>query len=132
MFLLYRKALEKSAKESFSETSQLTQAEVNEVYEDVLLPEVLKLRATLNARRRSGRLRSFLRFAVATSVVVTVGAFTGPISQRILEWAATLGAVNLGREVVESALNPLQIPAEIRQSPMYFLLKASQKLEGQS
>lgn len=128
-FLLYRKALEKSAKGSFSEKRALTQAEVNEMYEDVLLPEVLRLRATLNAKRKFGRLRSVLKSAAAASVVVTLGAFTGPISQRIFEWAATATAVNIGRDLVESAFDPLQSPAEVRQNPMYFLLKASQRLE---
>lgn len=128
-FLLYRKALERTVQERFGRSTKLTQSEVDEIYEDVLLPEVLKLRTALRTKHHSSRVKSFLKSAGAASVVIAIGAFTGPISQRVLEWAATTAAVNLGRELVESALEPLQIPDEVRSNPMYFLLKASEKLE---
>lgn len=128
-FLLYRNALENAAKERFSSSSEMTQARIKEIYDDLFLPEVIKLRAMLNSKRRFGKSKAFLKSAAAASVVVALGAFTGPLSQKILEWGGTVTGVNLGRDLLDSTLDPFQAPSEIRTHPMYFLLRASQELK---
>jgi hypothetical protein len=128
-FLLYRMALQKAARERFGRSTHITAIQANELFADVLLPDLLKLRAKVKARVRGNRTRSFLKGTVATGVVVTLGMFTGLLPAKLLEWGATVAGVNLSREIVESLFNSGEVDPECRSDDMYFLLKASEHLE---
>ncbi|PYP89086.1 MAG: hypothetical protein DMG65_14365 [Candidatus Angelobacter sp. Gp1-AA117] len=126
-FLLYRNALERAAKERFKNKTQVTEAEAAELYNDLLLPELLQLRAKIRASRRMSKKRSFLKSTVASAVVLGLGVFSG-LPAKLVEWAGSIQGVNLAREIGEAKLSTTQTDATYQAHELYFLLRASEYL----
>jgi hypothetical protein len=127
-FLLYRAALEKAASESFGTHSTISQQDADELYNSILCPELIRLRAKLKAAQRQKGAAALLKTGVTAAVTVAVGAFSGLLPVKLAEWAGTVAGINVVRDVIETAFSVQTTDPEVRNHDFYFLLRASEEL----
>lgn len=122
-FAVYRDALSKALKAAPS----IEERQLGEIFKDIVSPELNKIqRAMANARKvLKEDIRQDLVFGAGW---LTVGLYLGMIPANVLSLVALIGASDRAYDVLKKTNLLFREPAEIRESPYYFLWKA--KTEG--
>jgi len=123
-FLLYRNAINEVVKQYISGRRSLSGREAKEIYEDVVYPKLCELNAKVNSIRRS-LVKKSVRDVSITSSIVTVGLFSGLLP---LELLIGLGGIKITKDVLDSIVQSIQTPQEVRNDNFYFLWKLSKKV----
>jgi hypothetical protein len=119
VFAVYRDAVARVLRE----LTPADEHKVRQAFQDVILPEVNKIEATVsNAEKRLGK--SLLRTGIYTAGAVTIGVFTGLIEPDPAKIIGAIGGITALKEVF-GAVNAVRTdPKEqVRDNPFYFLWK---------
>jgi hypothetical protein len=126
-FLRYRSALGRILSEYVETERVIGASEAREIYADILLPEILRLRAKAKSHRES-KLTSAIKKCTFSALVVTVGLFGGlPASVALALKAA--GATNLLRDVHDAVSETPTTSSQIKDENLYFLVRVLEEAE---
>ncbi len=125
-FIQYRAAVGKIVSEYIKERKVVGKKEAQEIYSDILLPEVLKLNSEARAARRAALKKAAAKTLIAAGVV-GVGVFGGFLPAQLADLIKTIGGLGLVRELGEAFASIEKNPSQIRNNNFYFLLRLSQE-----
>lgn len=120
-FITFKRTLRKALEEKTSNTSKDSKAIQREIYDDLIAPELRKIRTRLSAASRGMKKKAALGFALGT-LATTCGVILGiPMSSAIMAGLASLAGITGG--AVSRRIDETE---GIRESPMYYLWKMQQ------
>jgi hypothetical protein len=125
-FLQYRAAIGRIVGEYIKTRKVVGEKEAQEIYSDILLPEVLKLNSEARSVRRAALKRATIKTMIAAGVV-GVGVFGGFLPAQLADLVKAIGGINLLRELGESFASIEKNPSQIKNSNFYFLLRLNQE-----
>ena len=126
-FLLYRNSISQLVHEYMGNAGELTKARAKQICEDILGPQLLRLRLEARAKTRSAFRKSTAKAAVPAAML-TLGLVSGLVPH-VLREIFTLGGIALTGQLAETIASIEQNPAEIKSHNLYYLLRLTQSSE---
>lgn len=124
----YRVTLSKIVKENIKTDKQLTQGQAQELYNDVLQPEVANLKQQAKNERKTALKESALSAGV-TAGVIALGAYSGFLPTQLTALCTAVGGIKLVTDLAKSVAAIQKNPSKVRNSNLYFLLRLRQEAE---
>lgn len=121
-FLLFRRALTRAADHVKAEGNDLLEKHAQQIYSDVIAPELARLDRTVITAKR-GLVRSLGRSATAWVGAISFGMYTGMLPAELLAAAKALGMTKILADLGETAAQLRNTEANIQSEDMYFLWK---------
>ena len=103
-FTLYRQALSKILQDYLKGQGEISAADTEGIYRDVLYPELVKLKREATAQGRSKRAKVIAK-TVLPAVVVTLGVISGLLPSDIAQLAKIIGATTFLSQAAEMLLD---------------------------
>jgi len=126
-FIRYRAALGKIVKEYVKAKKNVGATEAKEIYSDLLLPEILRLRAQAKDFRKS-KVAAAVKKCTFSAVAVTVGLFGG-LPAQIASVLKVAGGSSLLRDLRDAVFDGDGARSEVRNDNFYFLLRVLDETE---
>lgn len=125
-FKSYQRALRQAAIQSAADG----QADLTEVFRDVVEPEIRRMNEALRTARRT-LVRGLGADVAGATAYVSIAAFAGIITPGIAGVLAALGGAHFTNEITEKLSKLVkQEPESARENPFYFLWRASRTAKG--
>jgi hypothetical protein len=124
-FTLYRQALGKILRDYVGGRGEVSDGDAEEVFREVLEPELIRLRRTVLAQRRS-RLGKIMTKTLIPAVAVGLGVFSGLLPSEIAQLAKIIGATTLLSQAAEALLERTR-PEQVQNSNLYFLVRLAEE-----
>jgi len=126
-FLRYRAALGRILMEYTGAERTIGPSEAKEIYADVLLPEILRLRLQAKNYRRS-KLSATIKKCTFSAMVVTMGFFGG-LPVQVAAALKAAGATNLLRDLHDAVGETAKAKSDIKNESLYFLVRVLDEAE---
>jgi len=124
-FVRFRQALNKVIDESLASTSDFTERNANDIYQDIIRPELATLDQKVK-RAHKAVLKGTAFKAIAWTGAIVFGLYTGILPDRLAGAAKALGLTKVLADIAEGALTRLNPERTIQCDGMYFLWKVKQ------
>lgn len=121
-FNVYRDKLRSALKES----DKLSISEIQELVDDEIRPEIHKIEQTIKNSRRL-LVGSLTKDLFVSSGFVTIGLFSGILSQQAGEIIAALGGISFAGSIVDKLTKLFSLHQEVQNNPYYFLWQANKQ-----
>lgn len=121
-FILFRRTLTKAIEECQKCRKQFTKQDAEQIYGDIIAPQLAKLDLKVKAAQRKFRTSS-LRKSLSWIGAVSFGIYTGIVPENLHTAAIMLGLVKPAAEILEMTMNNSDVESTIRQEEVYFLWK---------
>jgi len=126
-FILFRNALTKAVEEYKIHGTTFSERDAQAVYADIIEPELARLNAKIRKANRL-LLKGSIRSIVGWTGAISVGLYTGILTQDPLKGTAVFAAAKLGAEGISHFLEKSDSEEEVRDNNWYFLWKVKEKL----
>ncbi len=124
-FVLFRTALAKAADNVKSEGLSVKRSEVEQLYSDVVEPELAKLNIVM-ARARRGMVKSARRSIMGWTAAISFGVYYGLVPETLRDAAKALGLTKAAADILTKLMNDSDGEETIRGESMYFLWKVKE------
>lgn len=124
-FISYRETINDLVNEYIAQGHKLSPNIANQIYSDVIQPEVSRLDKRISSIRESAILRSLVKVALSTSSLI-FGLYGNYIPPEIRPFLISYGLYEAA-STAKSLPDIIKTPAEIRNDNLYFLWKLSKK-----
>lgn len=125
-FLRFRQALNRAVDASLV-SAKFTSADAQQVYQDILRPELSKLDARIKVSR-AALLRDTSIKIGAWTAAIGIGLYTGIVPSELVLAAKALGLTKIVADLSEGILKNSRPDSEIKGADMYFLWKVRQSI----
>lgn len=124
-FIRFRRAVNKAVDESVSSGENFTEKTAQQVYQDIIRPELSNLDTKVKAVRKKLLGDTAIKIG-AWSASIGIGLYTGILPEQLALAAKALGLTKVLAELGEGILMNLRPESEIKGADMYFLWKVRQ------
>jgi hypothetical protein len=116
-FTMYRQALGKILRDYVGGRDEISDSVAEEVYRDILEPEIIRLRRTALAQRRTAR-KKIMTKTLLPAVAVGLGVFSGLLPRELAQLAKIVGATTLLSQAAEALLERT-CPEQVQNHNLY-------------
>ncbi len=125
-FLQYRSTISRIVRDYLTKADAIGDKEAREIYTDILLPDLLKLKTQARTQRRSALKKTGVKAFISTGVIA-LGVFGGLLPTELTALFKAVGGVSLVKEPGEAVASIEKNPREVRNHNLYFLLRLGQE-----